>query len=822
MSFNIGVIEAAVALDDTEYRKKLQGLESTSADTFKRIVKYAEVYLSGRALFGFVQDAMSEFSKLEEGNNKLKYTFTEIQNKASATADVIAEKYNLASSTATNAIADIGDMLTGLGFSQSQQLDFAKQITERGIDVASFKGLDQTDVIRRMTAALTGETESLKAMGVVIRQGSDEFNHQLKSIMQTTGATETMAKAQVILQDIIRQTANAEGDYLRPDAPRTYAQEISDLREAVKQFKTEIGTWAQPFTQETVARARELLSGYNNLSRQTKDLINNTLLCTGAIVALNKANLLSAGGLTVLSKGFKAATLAAKGFFASIGPIGWAIMALSAAYMAVKYVIDKKTEALEKNTAAQEKNANAQKETYQENEKLRDAETDSLKRLQELAQYERLSNTEKEEAIKLIQQLREKNKDLGIIFDEASGKIIGVSEAYEKLKKSQDQQRKDELATVQENALIEAKNQAKSLDFFNRFGFQNFKKESKLNDFNIYSKTLLNDKDELERLHTLTTALLKDSSFNKDASINKYVDSLKTFAKAQLQVIGEIKEEEGKEVTQTSIEDLQKINNSFRKSLSELEGTKIDIEFDSADAQKKIEILENKVQDLFSKNFRGKFNDLDSVLASPEESFNEQEIESLKEILKLQYEKEKIVKRSADAARDEQLAYQEMIANQKKTEEEYAIGRQIEYFKENNDKYSALAIMYSQLQNAQDLANSMRIQYANAARIANEDSILTEEERAKLQEIRSQMQSAFSESMKWQSEIDRMNESESGMRSTAQAISAWSSALLDAQLFGPSKPEEETAKNTKKSMEYLRDINRNIVEQINNSGEILA
>ena len=60
-----------------------------------------------------------------------------------------------------------------------------------------------------------------------------------------------MAKAQEILQDIIRQTANAAGDYLRPDAPRTYAQGISDLREAVKQFKTEIGTWTQLFTQET-------------------------------------------------------------------------------------------------------------------------------------------------------------------------------------------------------------------------------------------------------------------------------------------------------------------------------------------------------------------------------------------------------------------------------------------------------------------------------------------------------------------------------------------------------------------------------------------
>ena len=38
-------------------------------------------------------------------------------------------------------------------FGQSDALNFARQIIERGIDVASFKGLDQTDTIQRMTAA---------------------------------------------------------------------------------------------------------------------------------------------------------------------------------------------------------------------------------------------------------------------------------------------------------------------------------------------------------------------------------------------------------------------------------------------------------------------------------------------------------------------------------------------------------------------------------------------------------------------------------------------------------------------------------------------
>ena len=299
MSLNLGVLSAAVTLDDTDYRNKLSGLETASGDTFKKIARYAAGYLSARALYGFVSGAMQEFSKLEEGNNKLKYTFMEIQSEASKTAETIAQTYNLAASTATNAIADIGDMLTGLGFDQSQALDFAKQVTERGIDIASFKGLDQTEVIRRMTVALTGETESLKTMGVVIRQGSDEFKEQLQTIMDSTGATETMAKAQLILQEIMKQTANSEGDYLRPDAPRTYAQEITDLKEAVKQFKTEIGAQVQPISQDAVVKARELLTWYNNLTPATKQLLAVTAELSAAFALISKSGVLSSANKAV-------------------------------------------------------------------------------------------------------------------------------------------------------------------------------------------------------------------------------------------------------------------------------------------------------------------------------------------------------------------------------------------------------------------------------------------------------------------------------------------------------------------------------------------
>lgn len=116
MGLNLGVMSAAVTLDVSQYRRNLSGLENESDKSFQRIAKAATGYLTVRSLFGFASGAMAEFSKLEEGNNKLKYTFSEVRSAAEKTAKQIEKTYNIAPQTAINAIADIGDMLTGFGF----------------------------------------------------------------------------------------------------------------------------------------------------------------------------------------------------------------------------------------------------------------------------------------------------------------------------------------------------------------------------------------------------------------------------------------------------------------------------------------------------------------------------------------------------------------------------------------------------------------------------------------------------------------------------------------------------------------------------------
>lgn len=286
MSLNLGTLHAAVDLDTQAYNDGMNSLPQTAESAMRKVATYSAMYLSGRALFSFGKDASMEFSKMEEGANKLKYVYTEIRASAKLAAKDLEDTFGLANQTATNMIANIGDLLTGFGFQQAKSLEMARQVAERGIDVASFKGLNQEQVVANMTAALTGNTETLKSMGVVINQNSKEFTGMVKQIQDTTGATEQQAKAQAILNEIMRQTKNAAGDYLRPEAPRTYAQVLGDLNEQIKRFKAQTGGDIVPITQPLLDGARGLLKAYNDLEPANRRLVQGLALMGVTIAAM--------------------------------------------------------------------------------------------------------------------------------------------------------------------------------------------------------------------------------------------------------------------------------------------------------------------------------------------------------------------------------------------------------------------------------------------------------------------------------------------------------------------------------------------------------
>lgn len=784
MGLNLGVMSAAIRLDVSQYRKELAGVENTSSNTFKRIASAAAGYLTARAVFSFVTGAMAEFSKLEEGNNKLKYTFTEIREEAARTARQLSETYHISAQTATNSVADIGDMLTGFGFGQSDALNFARQIIERGIDVASFKGLDQTDTIQRMTAALTGETDSLKMMGVVIRQDTDDFRDQVAAIQAATGATETQAKAQAILAQIMQQTKNAAGDYLRPDAPRTYAQELTDLREALKQFKAEVGTQLQPITQETVVQARELLELYNNLTPSAKSFLSVTTATTAALALLARTNvgknLLTTRQLSLsLAGSFRTAGKAAQTFFASLGPVGWTIIgvtvAIEAMSAAMAWYNSAQEEAAKNARNAADEAAKAADENLQNNQK----QASAMERLLALQKYENLNNAERQEAIGLL-------KELGFAYDETADSVDAMVSRMGAEKRSLAELialRKEELKQKRIAALENQINLAKQ---------------------NIETVKLLNEKYG-------TLPYLRYSNL-WGGGVIPYIEQNGKYISEQWDVIANAMREirllqkgkvgfDGKPVGGASTE----TSEAQRKALNAVTELEWENQFDLADPAEQIRMVSAKMDELF-RNYRrtGRYGSIEEFMSADRRNMSANELKDLRELVKLEQQRLKIrrdLDNQLDQARENYSSFLDRAALDRERQE---VEKKIKEASRAGNSELARTLIEEQLNKAKALADSLQERIQTMLSPASGRS-LTQAELDRIKELQRQMEEAFSDRDRWG---DRLDEAKRSRRSTQATVGAWSAEVLSAML-GPTSYEQEIARNSKKSVDLQRTIASN-------------
>ena len=157
-----------------------------------------------------------------------------------------------------------------------------------------------------------------------------------------------------------------------------------------------------------------------------------------------------------------------KKLFSTIGAGGGGIAILAAGLMSlvkigtwIKEQFDKAKYAVAELFAA---NAQSIREAAEVNEKMRQTTDGYMSKLGDLANAEKLSNSQKAEAIRLIAALSKSYGDLGVRIDEATGRITGLDEAMIK-KIRRDRDRRDaELKAENKELAAEQKVQAEIRD----------------------------------------------------------------------------------------------------------------------------------------------------------------------------------------------------------------------------------------------------------------------------------------------------------------------------------------------------------------------
>lgn len=277
---------------------------------------------------------------LVETVGKTEVVFGQFYDQIDKWSQNSIQTMGIARSTALDMASLYGDMATGMGFAQDAAADMAMQLSSLAADMASFKNISIETAQTALKSVFTGETESLKNLGVVMTQANLQA-YALSQGIEKNIADMTQAEQVTLRYNyVMAQTVNAQGDFARTGD--SLSNQSRKLVQTVKQLGETMGTLLIPKVTSVVNSLQNAAQWLAELDSGTQ----NTILTIGMAVAAVGPMLIAGTKLLKLITAIKAALAAS-----TLGPITLAVMGtvaaaglLAAAVNSSKKEIDETTE----------------------------------------------------------------------------------------------------------------------------------------------------------------------------------------------------------------------------------------------------------------------------------------------------------------------------------------------------------------------------------------------------------------------------------------------------------------------------------------------
>lgn len=219
------------------------------------------VGVAAAGAIAFLGKSVMEAGDFAETLSKAQVTFGDSLSGTRAELDEYAKATGRSRSELLGLATDQGAVIKALGGSDEQAAQMSSTMTQLASDVGSFNNLPTDDVANRFTRALTGEFESLKALGIVINQTALEQELLNMGVEEGVNEVDALTKAQAVQNIIMAQTADAQGDAARTSD--SFNNQMIALKSALKDARIEIGTALMPvvlpLVQSFVAFAQDVL-----------------------------------------------------------------------------------------------------------------------------------------------------------------------------------------------------------------------------------------------------------------------------------------------------------------------------------------------------------------------------------------------------------------------------------------------------------------------------------------------------------------------------------------------------------------------------------
>lgn len=281
------------ALDKTS--DKLSNLGSKLNDVGNKLTLGVTVPVMGAGVAAF-----NMATDMEESINKVEVACGSGADEVKKFSETTLESFGIAQGSALDMIAQFSDMGTGMGVEQEKANDMSKSLVGLAGDLSSFKNI-RVDVAKTaLNGIYTGETESLKQLGIVMTEANLQ-EYALSQGIQTKISDMTQAeKVQLRYNFVLEKTKNAQGDFARTSDGAANQQRI--FTESLKEVGATMGEHLLPIGTELITKANEMIKRFGALDDGTqKNIIKIGLF----VAALGPALKILGGFSTGLGKTVK-------------------------------------------------------------------------------------------------------------------------------------------------------------------------------------------------------------------------------------------------------------------------------------------------------------------------------------------------------------------------------------------------------------------------------------------------------------------------------------------------------------------------------------
>ncbi len=228
-----------------------------NASGFIRTIRKKLVAAFGTVATGaFIKSCIEVGSNVTEVQNVVDTAFKDLSWQADQWASNAMTNFGLSELSAKKYMGVFGQMSNAMGITGKAALDMAENVTGLTGDVASFYNLSTDEAYTKLKSIWTGETETLKDLGVIMTQTNLDQYALNNGFGKTTAKMTEQEKVMLRYQYVTSALSNATGDFVKTQDSWANQTRILTLR--FQQFKASLG-------KGFIALFIPILRGFNSL-----------------------------------------------------------------------------------------------------------------------------------------------------------------------------------------------------------------------------------------------------------------------------------------------------------------------------------------------------------------------------------------------------------------------------------------------------------------------------------------------------------------------------------------------------------------------------